>query len=217
MRSPPPRLIGISAMVAPFVLAARSLFGIRSDTEEPRGSVIDHLAAVEIREYGPRLAAETTVSGSGDSARSQGFRRLAAYIFGANLGGGKIAMTAPVVQTPEPEKIAMTAPVAQTSDGAGRWTIRFFMPSAYTAQTLPRPTDPEIRIVAVPNETYAVLRFAGNRTQARVAAEQARLLDLLAPSRWRIEGPPTAWFFDPPWTLPFLRRNEVAVRVGSQP
>ena len=190
------RLVRIIAMVAPLVLSACSVFGVRSGTEEPRYMVIDHVAAAEIREYGPRLAA---------------------FIFGANRGGGTIPMTAPVGQSEASRTIAMTAPVAQSGDGAGRWTIRFFMPASYTAQTLPLPTDPEIRIVTVPAETYGVIRFTGSRTPARVAVEQARLLDLLKASRWRVEGAPTAWFFDPPWTLPFLRRNEVAVRVEPQP
>ena len=211
------RVVRIIPTVATLVLSACSVFGIRSGTEEPRYTVIGHAGAAEIREYGPRLAAETTVVGSAESARSQGFRRLAAFIFGANRGDGKIAMTAPVAQSPAPGKIAMTAPVAQTSDGAGRWTIRFFMPTNYTAQTLPLPTDPEIRIVTVPAETYGVIRFTGSRTPARIAVEQARLLDLLKASRWRVEAEPTAWFFDPPWTLPFLRRNEVAVEVGPKP
>ncbi len=211
------RLVRIIAMVAPLVLSACSVFGVRSGTEEPRYTVIDHVAAAEIREYGARLAAETTVTGSAESARSQGFRRLAAFIFGANRSSGTIPMTAPVGQSEAARTIAMTAPVAQSGDGAGRWTIRFFMPASYTAQTLPLPTDPEIRIVTVPAETYGVIRFTGSRTPARVAVEQARLLDLLKASRWRAEGVPTAWFFDPPWTLPFLRRNEVAVRVEPQP
>ena len=29
-------------------------------------------------------------------------------------------------------------------------------------------------------------------------------------------GDPVVWFYDPPWTLPPLRRNEVAVRVTRQ-
>lgn len=42
------------------------------------------LDGVEIRHYGPRLAAETTVEASEERARNEGFRRLARYIFGAN-------------------------------------------------------------------------------------------------------------------------------------
>jgi SOUL heme-binding protein len=104
-----------------------SIAGIRVGTEEPRYLCTRLIGSVEIRRYGPRIAAETTVSADEDRARNIGFRRLARYIFGANHRDEKIAMTAPVQQSGE--RIAMTAPVAQARDAGSRWTVRFFMPS----------------------------------------------------------------------------------------
>jgi hypothetical protein len=97
--------------------------------------------------------------------------------------------------------------------GAGRWTIRFYMPARYTRETLPVPDDAGIAIVDVPEETVAVIVFSGS-TGAEAVHHQARMLErILGTTPWRIVGAPVAQFYDPPWTLPFARRNEVAVRV----
>jgi hypothetical protein len=71
------------------------------------------------------------------AARSDGFRRLARYIFGGNVSRQSIAMTAPVAQ-----QIAMTAPVAQMPAEGGAWAIRFFLPAVLTVETAPVPFDP---------------------------------------------------------------------------
>ena len=196
-------------------LAACSVVGDRSGTEEPRFTVVARVGEVEIREYAPRLAAEVTVEGDEEAARSAGFRTLAAYIFGKNRTSQSIAMTAPVAQAADAgASIAMTAPVAAQAAGQGKWTIRFFMPAEYNAQTLPAPLDPAIRIVTVPGETMAVRRFSGDRSPEAVARERAALLDALRTSGgWVASGEPVDWFYDPPWTLPAMRRNEVAVPV----
>ncbi|MGC9270603.1 SOUL family heme-binding protein [Acidiphilium sp.] len=193
-------------------LSACSVVGIRSGTAEPKYTVISTVGPVQIRHYDERIAAETTITGSVEHARYQGFRRLAGYIFGANRTRTKIAMTAPVAQSAS-QTIAMTAPVAQTQTAAGAWTIQFFMPAHFTMETLPVPNDPSVHLVTVPAETYAALRFSGLPNPSAVAREQSRLLALLKSSPWTPVGEPTAWFYDPPWTLPFLRRNEVAVKV----
>ncbi|MEQ8965631.1 MAG: heme-binding protein [Azospirillaceae bacterium] len=214
-------VVGILAALAALVLAGCSVVGVRSGTEEPRYSVVERVRGVEgveIRRYAPRLAAETVVAGGEEEARNVGFRRLAGYIFGDNRASETIAMTAPVAQEAVgSEKIAMTAPVAQepAPGDAGGWVIRFFMPAEYTAETLPVPTDPQVAIVEVPDETVAVRKFSGSRSPQAVAREAQILRDALDGSGWRAEGPAVAWFYDPPWTLPFLRRNEVAIPVAA--
>lgn len=124
-------------------------------------------------------------------------------------------MTAPVAQASE--KIAMTAPVGQTPDGAGAWRIQFIMPSQYSLDSLPTPKDPSVRLVALAPETFAVLRFSGSTRDEAVSARKAELLQRLNASGWRAEGEPVAWFYDPPWRLPSQRRNEVAVQVVRTP
>jgi SOUL heme-binding protein len=197
--------------IVQFVEGLPTIVGIRIGTEEPLFVSEARLGDVEIRRYGPRIAAQTAVSGSGQEARSAGFRRLAGYIFGGNHRNTTIAMTAPVAQ--HSETIAMTAPVAQARTTDGGSVIRFFMPSKWSLELLPEPDDGLVTLVEVPGETYAVSRFSGDRSQAAVAAKSEELLETLRNSDFHVEGEPVAWFYDPPWTLPFRRRNEVAVPV----
>ncbi|MGV0713778.1 heme-binding protein [Mycolicibacterium sp. XJ662] len=201
------RLLEIPVQIAESVL---SIVGIRVGTEEPHYVGTRLTDDVEIRKYGPRIAAETTVTADEDRARYIGFRRLAGYIFGGNHREETIAMTAPVSQSRE--KIAMTAPVAQARDGEHS-TIRFYMPSKWTLDTLPSPDDDEVRLVTVPGETVAVLRFSGDRSAQAVAARSEELSETLRANGVEATGPAQAWFYDPPWTVPFRRRNEIAIPV----
>jgi len=194
------------------------LFGLlgaaRADTEEPAFKVIEKMSTVDIRQYGPRIAAEVVVGGTEEDARSAGFRLLADFIFGNNSASRSISMTAPVAQAKEgSEKIPMTAPVAQAPAGGGQWTVRFFMPSNYTLATLPRPRNAQVKIVEVPGELVAILRFSNSRSADAVALKIAELEKVIATSQWKTAGQPFSWFYDPPWTLPFFRRNEVGVAV----
>ncbi len=203
----------MATLLGSLLLSARSVFGIRGGTEEPRHSVVERLGDIEIRRYDARLAAETTVAGDAASARGEGFRRLAGYIFGGNQGRTRIEMTAPVAQSGAQtgERIAMTAPVAQQPADTG-WVISFFLPAGLTDP--PKPNDDRVRIASVPAETFAVLRFSGLATDAAIASQRAALLTALAGTSWRPAGDPVSWFYDPPWTLPPLRRNEIAVSVA---
>ncbi|HME47658.1 heme-binding protein [Mycobacterium sp.] len=195
--------------------SACSIVGLRWGTEEPRYSVEDRFSGVEIRHYGPRIAAETTVLADDAAARNTGFRRLAGYIFGGNHRRAQIAMTAPVAQqrTSAGDTIAMTAPVSQTRGADGGSVIRFFMPAKSTMDSLPQPNDEAVTLVEVPAETVAVLRFTGDRSPQAVADKTDALLQTLRDGAFQPAGTPLAWFYDPPFTIPFRRRNEVAVPV----
>lgn len=182
-----------------------------SDVEHARYSVVTSLDDIEIRDYAPQIVAETTVAGERDAAISQGFRRLAGYIFGDNQPGGKIAMTAPVVQE-KGAKISMTAPVAQERSEDG-WRIRFTMPAQYDMAALPRPNNPEVRLVQVPGKRMAAIRFSGLVSDDDLALNAAKLADFLKKNRLVAQSGPLYAFYDPPWTLPFNRRNEVMVEI----
>ena len=208
----------VASLLGSILLGACSVVGVRSGTEEPPFTVVERLGEIEVRQYGARVAAETTVDQAEMPARSEGFGRLAGYIFGRNAGSARIAMTAPVAQEDAGgEVLAMTAPVAQgpvaQGPGGAGSTIRFFLPAGLTAAAAPRPLDARVRVVEVPARTVAVLRFSGSTGPEAVAARKAALLAGLSATRWTAEGAPFAWFYDPPWTLPPLRRNEVAVPV----
>jgi hypothetical protein len=200
--------------------SALSIVGIRVGTEEPSHTTKALTNNVQLRHYAPRIAAETTVIGDEQQSRSAGFRALARYIFGANRRRDKIAMTAPVAQLRDPEhvdseRIAMTAPVAQSQKSLNSWVIRFYMPAKWTMDTLPEPDDPEVRLLHVPAESFAVLRFSGDRGARAVQTRTDELRETLREYGFEPTGPATAWFYDPPWTLPFRRRNEIAIPVND--
>ena len=110
----------------------------------------------------------------------------------------------------------MTAPVVQASAAEDGWVIRFFMPSKWTMETLPTPKDDRVKLVTVPPETVAVLRFSGDRGPKAVAARTDELLKVLQDNGIETTGEAQAWFYDPPWTLPMTRRNEIAVAVDPE-
>ncbi len=181
--------------------------------EEPAFKAVLHEGAFEVRNYPALVVAEVTVSGDQKEAASKGFRLLAGYIFGGNKRRQSIAMTAPVAQAPTSEKIAMTAPVTQTQN-AGEWVVRFTMPSAYSMETLPEPNDPKVHLRAVPPARFAVLQFSGLARKDDVAAKTAELEKLAATHHLRAIGPASLAQYDPPWTLWFMRRNEVMIPVA---
>jgi hypothetical protein len=182
--------------------------------EEPAFKVVRREAGFETRDYASVVTAETTVSGDAVKARNAGFMPLADYIFAKDRKGGKIAMTAPVTQAPR-EKIAMTAPVSQKASANG-WTVAFTMPAGYTLATLPKPADPSVRLVEHPARRMAVVKFSGLAGAERMDAKRAELLKDVAEAGLKPVGDPVFAFYDPPWTLPFLRRNEVMVEVAAR-
>jgi len=207
----------VAAVAVAILIAGCSVFGTRGDTETPDYEVVRTLTSgVEIRRYGERLAAETAVEAT-PGARNAAFRRLADYIFGGNADERKIAMTAPVATAAAPPAAGerLPAPVATAAAG-GELVMRFFLPTAIAPDEAPAPRDPRVRLVAVPAETLAVMRFSGRPSDARVAEKTDELLAALDRAGIEPAGRPEAFFYDPPWTLPPLRRNEVAVPVAPE-
>ena len=193
-------------------------------TEEPKFESLRQEAPFEIRHYAPLIVAETTLDGDMESASNRGFRLIAGYIFGNNE---RIAMTAPVVAEPQAdaagsaEKIAMTAPVSiePQSDapsrmaGAQRWRIHFVMPSQYTLATLPKPLNPQVSLREIPAKTFAVLTYSGFNTENAVQEKTDQLLAWLKTQEIETIGKPQLARYNPPWTLPFWRRNEILQEI----
>ena len=187
-------------------------------TEEPKFEIITKDGDFELRQYAPMVVAETLVSGSQDEASSRGFRVIAGYIFGDNkragAGAEKIAMTAPVLLEKQSaaQKIDMTAPV--TMDKVGdRWRVHFVMPSQYKMADLPTPNNSAVTLREIPASKYAAIRFSGFAGEEKVAAKTKELTEwVIARGNAAINAPQLARY-DPPWMLPFMRRNEVLVEV----
>lgn len=198
------------------VLSGCSVIGIRSGTEQASYEVMDRLSeTVEVRRYPPLIVAETFVNGSKEGTdRSEAFRRLFDYISGSNRGRAKVAMTVPVETISSPQKIAMTAPVETSTAMRGRFSMRFILPAQYTMDTAPTPANDTIRVYEIPERFLAVLRYTGSTGTEKSAEKRDVLERAIERSKWRVDGDASAMFYDPPWTLPFLRRNEVAFPVS---
>jgi SOUL heme-binding protein len=201
------------SLVVMTVVAVAAAGPVMSNVEQPKYTTLFAAGSNEIREYAPVIAAEVNVTGDRSAAIQTGFRTIAAYIFGANKPHAKIAMTAPVEQ--QSQKIAMTAPVTQQSNGRD-WIVRFIMPASWTIETLPEPSDPRVKLVPIPERRMAVIRFSGWATDSLIASKTAELRAFVSQRKLDAVGEPVLAFYNPPWTLPFLRRNEVMLEVASQ-
>jgi hypothetical protein len=189
------------------------IFGLRL-YEEPSYIVLDRQPnQIEIRKYGPRVAAEVEIHNGGEAGRNEAFRVLFAYIAGANRrpegAGAKVAMTVPV-ELHEAEQVSMTVPV-QTTEYQDKVVMRFLLPAGIAPKSAPTPTDARVRIIEVKGEAVATLRFSGLGRD--IIEKKAELIAKLAGSKWLPSGEPYALFYDAPFTIPFLRRNEAAVLV----
>lgn len=183
-------------------------------TEEPQYTVIKTDGDFEIRRYAPYIVAETVVTNADqESGTNVGFRRLAGFIFGNNRTKESIEMTAPVTST-RSEKIAMTAPV-ETSRKGNDMVMTFMMPSQYTLQTLPEPTDPKVIIRQVPERVMAVLKFSGSWSEERFQEQTGKLQEYLGKHDVKTMGAPVVARYNAPWTPWFMRRNEIQLEVAS--
>lgn len=180
--------------------------------EEPRFQTLTEDGDFSLRRYAPMIIAETEVAGSLERASSTGFRRIAAYIFGDNHAPSD-THAASGNHTAEPhasEKISMTAPVTTVAADGG-WRVNFVMPAEYTMSTLPRPNDANVRLQEVPAGSMAVIRFSGLVDVDKIAAKTALLRGWMASRHLEAAGEARLARYNPPWTLPFFRRNEILI------
>lgn len=215
--------------IAGAALAFFSILGpevAMAKTAEPPFDVTAKDGDIEVRRYQPMVVAEVEMSGDRDTAINAGFRVLANYIFGANTTKSSIDMTAPVTQQSS-QKIAMTAPVTQQAagdgtgsadgglSGSGPWKVRFVMPEGSTLATLPKPNDARVKLIDIPAREVAAIRFSGWSTQSNLASHREKLLKYVEAHKLTATSSPVYAFYDPPWTLPFWRRNEVMMDLNT--
>ena len=203
---------GIAAIVVVVAIAASSAGPIMSRVEQPEYQVESSEGSIEIRRYSPLIAAEAAVEGERKSAISEGFRIIAAYIFGANNAQTKIEMTAPVQQQ-RPQEIAMTAPVIQQANG-DTWSVRFIMPKRCSMQSLPKPNDDRVRLIEVPAKRMVIITFSGTADEPLIREKAEKARDYMKLRKLVAIGEPVLAFYNPPWTLPFLRRNEIMFEIS---
>ena len=195
-------------LIGSFSLGAGEAMAI----EVSRYTVVEQADNFELRMYEPNIVAETLVEGDFSEVGNEGFRRLAGYIFGKNRKQQDIDMTAPVSQESASEKIAMTAPVNQeTVDG--KWRITFTMPAEYTMETLPMPLDDRVILKREPGRLIAAIRYSGTWSRDRYQEKEASLRSLIGEHGLKVVGEPVFARYNAPYTLWFLRRNEVLIPV----
>ncbi len=184
------------------------------DIEEPAYTVVAERDFYEVRDYAPFIIAEVEVEGDYRGAMNRGFRVLADYIFGNNSERMEMAMTAPVFQNE-----AAAPPTADAGEATPeydqRHIVSFVMPSKFDMDSLPDPRTDRVTLREVPGGQFAVHRFSGWAREGHVEKMRRQLLEAVEADGLAIEGPVLLGQYNPPWTLPFLRRNEVLVRLAE--
>ena len=185
-------------------------------TEEPEFTVLFQEGNIEIREYEPRIIAHVKTIGDFDDASSKGFKMLADFIFGNNTINNtskKISMTAPVLASLSSKKLSMTAPVIAENNN-NEWSIAFVMPKEFTIENLPVPNNQNIRITALPKEKFAVIVFSGLVRESSYDKKVNLLNEFIKKKKLIPLSTIQIARYNPPWTLPFFRRNELLIKIN---
>ena len=195
-----------------------SVFGVQS-VEEASYQLVQKDEQFEVRDYAPLVVAETRVNADFKEAGNTAFRRLFAYISGENETNEEIAMTSPVIaesgSNDSGEKIAMTAPVFSQKEGEA-WLYKFVLPDTYSLNNAPRPLNPDVALTETAPTRVAALRYAGRATAKAQASNAIKLIDWVESQGLVAQSEPRWAGYNPPWTLPPFRRNEVLIDVASQ-
>lgn len=208
---------GILVMAISLSQVACSVFGIRSE-ENPKYEVLFQEENKEIRLYAPYVIAKTPMKDDSNQSRNEAFRVLAGYIFGGNEKKQSLSMTAPVTRQASKvsETISMTAPVTQQKSGEDLF-MTFMMPSKYKIADLPIPRDNRIAFEEVPSKLIGSIRYSGLGRSRTNKEKETQLKEwILAQGKYQILSEPIWAGYDPPWTIPFLRRLEMMFEIKAK-
>ncbi len=170
-------------------------------SETPKYDVVFKEKNFEVREYSPRVVAKTIVESEFDTATKIGFKRLAGFIFGGNSKSQKIAMTTPVGMEKE------------STHQNNKFAITFTMPKEFSLETLPVPNDQNVKIEKEPAKTFASIRSSGTWKESTYQKHLEELKSWIKQKQFEPLGEPNFARYNPPWTLPFLRRNEILIEI----
>ncbi|KAL5740055.1 hypothetical protein ACOSQ2_029235 [Xanthoceras sorbifolium] len=193
------------------------------DLETVKYKVLSRSNQYEIREVESYFIAETMMPGKTGfdfNGASQSFNVLAEYLFGKNTKKEKMEMTTPVLtRKADGEKMEMTTPViSKRLQDQEKWQMSFVMPAKYGAD-LPLPKDPSVRIKEVPSKVVAVIAFSGFVTDEEVKRQEFKLRNALKDDKqFQVKKGASVEVaqYNPPFTLPFTRRNEIALEVEKK-
>ncbi len=190
------------------------IFGVRLN-EQPDYEVLVTQDDVEVRRYKKTVIAQVTIQGEHDQAIKAGFQTLANYIFGENEEQSTMEMTAPVFQqnTTSNQYLGVTAPLFREHNGSG-WTISFVIPEKFDFDSVPDPVDSNIRITEMPERKTAVLRYSGNNNEEKMREAEVKLNEWLTSSGMKAKSSIRWAQYDPPFAIPFLKRNEAQIDIN---
>ena len=172
----------------------------RSGYESAPYRSVRQVGKFELRDY-PALTVVETPMKESSTGSDVGFSRLFRFISGHNTQERKIAMTTPVFM----------------SRREGEPMMAFVMPANIKPLELPAPDDESLKVRQLPTGRFAVLRFSGQRSLEQENQALQQLETWMRDNNLAPSGSPIFGYFDPPWTPPFMRRNEVMLRTSSEP
>lgn len=188
------------------------LFGIRVE-EEPSFKVLEEDEEVEVRDYQPTLVAKTIVAGSRTEAMQEGFNRLASFIFGANATESKIHMTNPVFEAKGLKNPLAISQEPYVGTAEQKWVIAFCIPKDLDLGDVPQPSDDRVIIAEMPRRMVAVKRFSGTSSDSNLGEAEEELRKWIKASMYEVVSEPMFAQYDPPYTVPVLRRNEIQIEI----
>jgi hypothetical protein len=183
-------------------------------TEEAEYLLVLKEQNFELRSYEPHILAETKVDGDFEEAGSQAFGRLFKYISGDNKARQEVQMTSPVSQEAASEEISMTSPVGQQRE-RDQWLVSFMMPSSYTMDTIPEPTDLAVTLRQVPARHIAAVRYSGLWSEENYLSNKDALETWIEQQGLQVLGEPIWARYNPPFMPWFLRRNEILIPIAN--
>lgn len=183
-------------------------------TEEAKYELVHQEGDFQVRQYAPHIVAETLVDSEFEDAGSEAFQRLFKYISGNNSTKQNINMTAPVSQEASGEKIEMTSPVGQQSVN-GRWAVSFMMPASSSYETLPTPNNSKVVLKQVPERFIASIEYSGFWSEKAYKENKNELQMWISKNGYKVIGEPIWARYNDPFTLWFLRRNEILIPIEN--
>jgi hypothetical protein len=202
----------IATIIGTVLISAVAVGPIMSDVETPEYEVVKSDRNIEIRLYEPMIIAKVLMDGKREDAIGDGFRLLADYIFGNNTVKQYTDMASLKKKQQKGTTIAMTAPVQQQSADSS-WQVSFVMPSKHSMKELPKPGNDRVTLKEIPAKQFIVITFSGMNSDANVKKYEDKLMQYIKTNDILFVGSPKYAFYNPPWTLPPMRRNEIMIEI----
>jgi hypothetical protein len=217
------RRLLLLSVISSLILSSIAIREVMAKYEQPEYKVLESHENIEIRQYGEQIAVEVVTEGQPKRVLGEGFMILSDYVYGKNIRKRNVDMTdmpeadsdaTTAASLYRSENIPKTAPFTAFASSGNKWTTRLFMPSSYSLETLPTPDDKRIKAIEIAPEKFAVLKFSGSGSIESFEKKAIALRKFLAQNKINTIGPELDAYYGP-WTVPFLRHNEVMILISQ--